>query len=404
MNLRVQSDEFNHHRVVFVTNLCPHYRIKTFETLARYYNPDFYFFSAGDEWYLWRGHGKRAGNFKYEYLPGIHMAGMRLTPTLAVKLWRGNYDVFLKCIAGRFALPVTYAISRLRGKPFILWTGLWMTLQTPFHRLIFPITRYIYRHADAIVVYGEHVKQYLVDQGVEGERVFVAAHAVDNAMYSQSVPGEALQSLREKLGLRPKDRVVLYLGRLEESKGINYLVQAFSELGDKDAVLLFVGEGDQTDLVRCQVVELGLTDRVRFVGYVPPEETLPYYASAYVLVLPSVSTPQGKEQWGLVVNEAMNQGVPVIATEVVGAAAGGLVQNGINGFVVPERDSSALADALRKIMKNPALHDDMSSHARRIIAGWDNELMVLGFRRAIEFVTAKRESQKPLLVQARSAR
>jgi glycosyltransferase involved in cell wall biosynthesis len=403
MSPLAQLREFNHSRVVFVTNLCPHYRVKTFETLTRYCNLEFYFFSDGDEWYLWRGHGKRVGNFKFEYLPGINFAGMRLTPTLPIKLWRGNYDVFLKCIAGRFALPITYAVARLRRKPFVLWTGLWTTLQTPFHRLIFPLTRYIYRHADAIVVYGEHVRRYLIEQGVKGEKVFVAAHAVDNAMYSQPVPREALQNLREKLGLCPKDRVVLYLGRLEESKGVTYLVQAFSELGHKDAVLLFVGEGSQTAFVQRQVAELGLTDRVRFVDYIPPEETPPYYALAHVAVLPSVTTPTQKEPWGLVVNEAMNQGVPVIATEVVGAAAGGLVQDGINGFVVPERDSSALADALRKIMVNPATRDEMSCHARRIIAGWDNENMVLGFRQAIEFVTVKRKSQKQGSAQGQTA-
>jgi glycosyltransferase involved in cell wall biosynthesis len=403
MSVPVLNSASNHLRMVFVTNLCPHYRIKTFETLARYHNPDFYFFSSGDEWYLWRGHGKRAGNFNYEYLPGINFAGMRLTPTLLVKLWRGNYDVFLKCIAGRFALPITYVVARLRRKPFILWTGLWATLQSTFHRLFFPLTRYVYRHADAIVVYGEHVKRYLIEQGVRAERIFVAAHAVDNAVYSRPVPEAVIKDLREKLNISPTDLVLLYAGRMEESKGLTYLVRAFYELEHKDAILLFLGEGGQTAALQRQVSELGLTSRVRFAGYVPPEDTLPYYALAYVSLLPSVSTPQGKEQWGLVVNEAMNQGVPVIATEVVGAAAGGLVQDGINGFVVPERDSSALADALRKIMENSAIRNEMSTHARRIIAAWDNENMVLGFRRAIDFVTAKRESQKPLSVQAQSA-
>lgn len=400
MNAQNQGRESNHCRVVFVTNLCPHYRIKTFETLARHCNPDFYFFSAGDEWYLWRGHGKKAGKFNYEYLRGIDFGGMRLTPTLPVKLWRGNYDVYLKCIAGRFALPITYIVARLRRKPFILWTGLWMTLQTFFHRLIFPITRYIYRHADAIVVYGEHVKRYLIEQGVRSERIFVAAHAVDNSIYSRSVPDEVVQNLRALLGIKPTDRVVLYLGRLEECKGIAYLVQAFSQLQNQDAVLLFVGEGSQTDLIKDQISKLGLMRHVRLVGYTSPEETVPYYALAHVLVLPSVVTPKQKEPWGLVVNEAMNQGVPVIATEVVGAAAGGLVQNGVNGFVVPERDSQALANALRSILEDPALHDKMSAHARRIIAGWDNENMVMGFRRAIEFVNAKREGQESLSVQA----
>jgi len=365
---------------------------------------DYYFFSGGEEWYLWGGHRKRDGDFNYEYLPGIDLAGTRLSPTLPVKLWRGNYDVFLKCINGRFALPITYAVARMRRKPFILWTGLWTNLRSPFHWMFFPLTRYVYRHADAIVVYGEHVKRYMIDQGVEAARVFIAAHAVDNSIYSRHVPDDEIKKLRAELNIGENDRVVLYVGRLEESKGLNYLVEAFASIEQKDVVLLFVGEGSQTTLIQRTVSELGLADRVRFVGYVAPENTVPYYALSYVSILPSVSMPQGKELWGLVVNEAMNQGVPVIATDVVGAAAGGLVQDGTNGLVVPERNGPALADALRKMIDSPVLRDQMSNHARQIIAGWDNENMVQGFRRAIKFVTKATERHMALSVPSRSTR
>jgi glycosyltransferase involved in cell wall biosynthesis len=99
--------------------------------------------------------------------------------------------------------------------------------------------------------------------------------------------------------------------------------------------------------------------------------------------------PTGKEPWGLVVNEAMNQGVPVVATDAVGAAAGGLVQNGVNGFVVPERDSKALAEAIGRILNDDELRATMSRNAKRIIAGWDNERMVQGFQQAIAYALNK---------------
>src|SRR5207247_6127029 len=130
---------------------------------------------------------------------------------------------------------------------------------------------------------------------------------------------------------------------------------------------------------------LGLSARVRFAGYISPAMTTDYYAIAEVVVLPSVTTPEGKEPWGLVINEAMNQAVPVIASDAVGAAAGGLVQDGVNGFVVPERNPSVLADRIRKVLDDPALHKRLSAGARGTIASWDNEAMVAGFRAAIEF-------------------
>lgn len=370
----------------FVTTFCPHHRQQTFEVLARFHNVDYYFFSAGDEWYWQAQHGVRTGNFHYEYLPGFRIGRTRITPTLAWKLWRRDYDVYIKCINGRFALPITYLIARLRRKPFILWTGIWVRLQTPAHRMFFPVTRYIYRHADAVVVYGEHVKRYLLSEGVRAGRIFVAAHAVNNDDYNRSVPADEKVALLQRLNIAPQQKVVLYLGRLEETKGLLYLLDAVASLHRQDAVLVLAGAGTERPKLEQRTHELGIAEQVRFVGYVPPDETILYYAIAWLYVLPSITLPVGKEPWGLVINEAFNQGLPVIATDAVGAAVGGLVRNGVNGFVVPERDSVSLAHALQRILDDTELHMCMSQAARHAIAGWNNERMVLGFRQAIDFV------------------
>lgn len=377
--------------VAFVTNFCAHYRVKTFEMLA---NVDYFFYSAGTEWYWQANHGVRTGNFRYKYLPGFQLTRrIRVTPSLLCHLWRGNYDVFVKCIDGRFALLVTYLVARLRRKPFVLWTGIWMTLQTPFHRLTFPFTRWLYRHADAIVTYGEHVKNYLGELNIPTEKIFVAAHAVDNTIYSKPVDEQAKAELRAKLGLG-SSKVVLYLGRLEEVKGVDVLIRAFALVKSDDAVLVVAGDGSCRQDLEALAREEGVQQKIRFVGYVSPEDTPVYYATATLFVLPSVTTPSGKETWGLVVNEVMNQGVPVIATDAVGAAAGGLVQDVVNGFVVRERDSSALADAIARILNDDGLRAGMSRNARRIIAGWNNERMVQGFQEAIAYALNKRQHNR----------
>jgi glycosyltransferase involved in cell wall biosynthesis len=372
-------------KVAFVTNFCAHYRVKTFEILARLYNVEYYFYSAGTEWYWQKNHGVRTGNFRYVDLPGFQLTRrIRVTPALLLYLWRGHYDVIVKCINGRFALPVTYLMARLCRKPFVLWTGIWMTLQTPFQRFVFPLTRWLYRHADAIVVYGEHVKNYLGELNVATEKIFVAAHAVDNAVYSEPVHEHEKAALRAKLGLG-HCKVILYLGRLEEGKGIDFLIRAFALLNFDNAILVVVGDGSCHHDLEAVAKEEGLQHKVRFVGYVSPEDTLIYYAVAELLVLPSVTMPSGKEPWGLVVNEVMNQGVPVVATTAVGAAAGGLVQHGVNGFIVPERDSRALAQEIERILSNTKLREELSQNARHMIAAWNNERMVEGFQRAIAY-------------------
>jgi len=377
-------------KAVFVTHFCPHYRVKTFEKLARLYDMEFLFYSQGKEWYGQGIHGIRRGNFRHKYLRGFQLTTRtRVAPSLLRHLWGQNYGVIVKCINGRFALPVTYLVARLRGIPFVLWTGIWMTLQTRLHRLAFPLTRWIYRHADAIVVYGEHVRGYLTGLGIPEERIFIAPHAVDNSFYASPVTPEEKARCRASLSLEGQ-RVVLYLGRLEEIKGLEYLIKAFAQLKLENTVLALAGDGSLYQSLRALASAEGIEARIRFAGNVRPEDALPYYAVADVFVLPSITMPTGKETWGLVVNEAMNQGLPVIATEAVGAAAGGLVQSGINGFVVPERDIAALVRTMERILTDDVLRGEMARNARRVIAMWDNERMVKGFQGAIEYALHKK--------------
>lgn len=370
-------------KIAFVTNLCSHYRVKTFETLASLENVDYFFFSAGNEWYWDHTHGISHGRFRHVYLRGVQIGKTRIAFTLPARLMAGKYDLYLKCINGKFALPVTYFIARLRGKPFVLWTGIWMRLQTPLHRLLWPFTRHVYRHADAIVTYGEHVKRYLISEGVPAERIFPAHHAVDNAAYDRVVPAAEQQALRAQLNLQPDHQVVLFVGRLVPVKGLDDLLRAFAQLDAPNAVLVLVGHGPLETHLAELAAELGISDRVRFAGYVPTSQTTAYYAIASVLALPSVTTASERETWGLVVNEAFNQGLPVVASDAVGAAAGGLVLDGHTGFVVPERDITTLRDRLQAVLRDPDLRQRLSHGARERIAQWTNDAMVADFRAAI---------------------
>lgn len=373
-------------KIAFVTNLCAHYRIRTFEALGQEHNVTYFFFSAGDEWYWEQKHGTNVGNFQFKQLRGIRIGKTRFTLTLPYNLVKYRGDVYIKCINGKFALPITYIIARLLRKPFILWTGIWMRLNTPFHRAFFPIVRYIYRHSDAIVVYGEHVKEYLVSEGVRPNRIFVTNHAIENSAYNRYVSIGETDTLRNDLDISSDQSVLLSLGRLVPEKGLDILIKAFAYLQLDDVVLVIVGSGRDEPRLLELVKRYGITGRVRFVGYVPTDQTIPYYAIADAFVIPSITTNTFKEPWGLTVNEAFNQGVPVVATDAVGAAMGGLIENGINGYIIPERDVQALLDALHKLLSDSELRVTMSTNAKEKIDHWDNDLMVKGFLDAIASV------------------
>ena len=385
-------------RIAFITHYCTHYRVNTYEILARLADVTYFFFSAGREWYWDRSHGVKGGEFNHEYLPGFQLGRTRIAPSLPWKLLRGRYDAYVKCINGKFALPVTYIVARVRGKPFVLWTGLWIRLRTRTHRLIWPITRYIYQHADAIVTYGTHVAEFLEGEGVEPARIFPARHALDNDAFSRPVSEDEKAALRIHLRVDANDKLVLYVGRFVEIKGLSYLLEAFAHLKSR-AVLVLAGQGPLEDALRQQALELGIGDRVRFAGYVSNSEIVPYYATAWVHVLPSVTTGaeragEGRETWGLVVNEAFNQGVPSIASAATGVAAGGLVRDGETGLVVPERDSAALTEAMDRILVDERLRNTLGRNARRRVSAWNNEAMAATFIQAVEYAVSRKREER----------
>jgi glycosyltransferase involved in cell wall biosynthesis len=116
---------------------------------------------------------------------------------------------------------------------------------------------------------------------------------------------------------------------------------------------------------------------------VPPVELRNLYAACDVLVVPSIPTRTFREPWALVVNEAMNRGLAVIASDAVGAAAGGLVGDGRNGLVVPAGDPKALAGAMRTLATEPALRARLGAAGTQDVRAFTYEAWAKGFAGAL---------------------
>ena len=375
--------------VAFVTNICDHYSVRLFEILARRFDAVFYFTGVGEN-YRKNKARRMYGDFPHKDLPGFYVSSrFRVTPGIFAFLFK-QQDVFIKSIDDRFALPLVFLIAKLRRTPFILWAGIWQHPSTLFHRISYAFTVFIYHHAQAIVVYGEHIKRYLVSLGVDEKKVFCAPHAVDNVFLSIAVTEDQKKDLRRQLGVGDK-KVVLFVGRLEECKGLNFLIDAMCAIKGSGAALVVIGDGAWKGRYQQQAKDTGVD--VRFLDFVANAQLPHYYALARVFVLPSVTTADFKEPWGLVVNEAMNQGCPVIASDAVGAAAGGLVKDGTNGFIVPQRDSRALAKSLEILLTDGHLRATMSENARREVSRWTHEGMADGFAAAIRHALDRKQQK-----------
>jgi glycosyltransferase involved in cell wall biosynthesis len=225
--------------------------------------------------------------------------------------------------------------------------------------------RLLFRLVDGCISIGTQNHLYYSTLGVPDHRTFFAPMCVDNrAFFLGGARSSVRCEQRALLNIPPDARVVLFASKLTERKRAGDLLQAFASLGGtfNDAVLLVVGSGAEEAALRSSAEALG--SRVRFLGFRNQSELPQLYAASDVFVLPSVGEP-----WGLVVNEAMAAGLPVIVSDDVGAAPD-LVEGKDTGLVFPVGDIDRLTRALEYLLDSSEARERMGRNASMLIDRW----------------------------------
>jgi glycosyltransferase involved in cell wall biosynthesis len=274
-------------------------------------------------------------------VPGYVAAGRRAAARLART---GGFDVvhaFWPIPQGLLGL----AAKRASGLPLVsTFFGVeltWMEKQFPF---LAPLLRRIVRGSDAVTAISTYTAARLERQ-VPG---------VDPAIipFGAAVDAPAAPPPYTYDGARPFE--LLFVGRLVERKGVHLLLDAVAALPpERAAVVHVVGDGPEHERLQARAERLGLGGRAVFHGFVAKEELERRLRTCDALVLPAVVDAKGDtEGLGVVLIEAMSYARPVIAS-----AAGGIVdivRDGRSGFLVPPGDASALANAISRLMEDPA--------------------------------------------------
>ena len=297
---------------------------------------------------------------------------------LAKEIFIGNYDAVIISTNWYICWP----IAKITRKKVIYWTEFWYwENHSLIRKLLNSCTFYIARNSDSIITTGSKAYFSFLKLGVSKEKMFT--HPQCSAYYDV---GNAV-NLKANLGLTDK-KVILYLGRIVSFKGLNYLIEALKIVNDtvNDAYLIVVGTGPFEAHCKKLANDLCISNII-FTGYLDDASMkLNYYKTCDLFILPSIMSEGKYEPWGLVVNEAMGFSKPVITTDAVGSEYD-MVQDDYNGYVVPNKDAKALANAILFIIQDEYKMKQMGFNSRKRYEEINvHEKLFSKFKEAIDYV------------------
>jgi len=360
-------------RLVILTEIISPYRIPLFNALAQHEEVDLHviFLAETDpilrEWHVY----KNEIRFSYEILPSWRKRFGRynwlLNRGVGRALSKSAPEVILCGGYNYVASWQSLMWARVHKVPFFLWSESNAGDLRRGHVLVELLKTAFLRRCSGFVVPGQPAREYLETQkNIPEDAIFTAPNAVDNDLFAQTAAParQNAEGHRKRLGL--PERYFLFVGRLVREKGVFELVSAYAKLDEsvrRQVGLLFVGDG----VCRGQLEERAASISpgvIRFAGFAQREQLATYYALAEMLVLPTYA-----DTWGLVVNEAMACGLPVILSKAAGCGPDLLKENW-NGLLVAPRDVESLTFAMRNLANQPELCAMMGANSAQHILNY----------------------------------
>jgi glycosyltransferase involved in cell wall biosynthesis len=234
---------------------------------------------------------------------------------------------------------------------------------------------------DGGIVAGIHSKAYAEFLGIPPKRIFVGYDVVDNDYFSHQAEAvrENAPHLRKKYSL--PENYFLAMGRFDAKKNFLRLLEAYShyrqDYDDEAWGLVICGAGPLEYEIKLKANQLNL-HQVQFPGFAQITDLPIYYGLARCFIMPSLG-----DTWGLVINEAMASGLPVLVSRACGCTPD-LVQEGVNGYTLDPYDTGVLAQLMRKMSSGDLDLKAMGEASRTIIAGFSLETFAQNLFKAVE--------------------
>ena len=283
----------------------------------------------------------------------IMIAGTTIAPLMITRLWRTcqEYDIIHVHHPDPMACLALF-LSRYRGKVVLHWHSD-IIRQKRLLGLYRPLQNWLIRRADVIVgTTPIYVK--------ESEELKHAQHKTTHLLIGIegiTPNSNGAQKLHELYNGR---KIVFSLGRLVPYKGYTYLIEAAQYLPD-DYVVAIGGTGPLHEELSHLIIDKGLENKVKLLGFVKDEDVSAYYTACKIFVLPSV---QKTEAFGIVQIEAMSGGKPVVATTIPGSGTAWVNAHGVSGLNVTPKQPKELAEAILEITKDEDTYKRYCTDAR----------------------------------------
>lgn len=328
-------------RVLFLTTYASPYRVEFFDELAKYCDVTVSYSESMDgqkhrdkDWFI-----ASQGGFRSVQLGKRVFTVRRKSLCLGVTdLLKEPFDFIIICGYSSPTQMLAIAWLRARKIPYYMEVDGGRIREDSPLKLRFK--RYLVRGAAGYFGTGEATTDYLCYYGADRDRVYTYPFTSLWASDLSAAPAtaEEKQALRRELGI-PEERVVLAVGRVDYLKGPDVLIDAASSLLSGTGVYLVGGEPTEDLKQRTENLP-----GVHFVGFRKKDALAKYYRAADVLAMPTRT-----DVWGLVINEAMAAGLPVVSSDACVAGLE-LVKNAENGYVVPTGDAGELARRLNEVL------------------------------------------------------
>jgi len=299
------------------------------------------------------------------------------------ELINNDFDAVIIPGYGMLSYTIAFLVAYLAGIPIIFTAEPRFPVGKSFfvkRKLKKLFLGYLFSKISAVCYIGDKARDFYRFYGVTDEKLFFTPYSVDNDfLYKEAQDLQPKkEQLKKELGLPLEKPVILYLSKINENKRPLDLLKAYRNISFP-ATLLFVGSGSLLQKLKNYADKEMLKD-VFFFGFKNYSQVSRYYAVSDIFVLPSAG-----ESWGVVINEALCFGLPVVTTDKV-MAAYNLVHYGENGYILPVGDVAALTKALEELLSSPDKRKRMGEKSRQIISNFNYGAYVDGLLKALDFI------------------